>query len=89
MLHLQQVKFSIELTCFMYSSQEYLKEVDQVTKWPPFVLIAMGRSFDLRTIYSILQSHPEHVEMWCNGIVTNKDYVSVETCKRRKMNYFE
>ena len=83
------MKFSIELSCIISSSQEHLKEVDPVTKWPPFVLAAMGRSCDLITIYRMLCNHPEHVEMWCNGIVTNKDYVSVETCKRRKMNYFE
>ena len=80
------MKFSIELTCIINSSQEHLNEVDPVTKWPPFVLAAMGTSCDLITIYRMLQSHPDHVEMWCDGIVTNKEYITVDTCKRRKMN---
>ena len=60
------MRFSLELTCLTTNSREYLKDVDPVTKWPPFVLAAMGTSCNLRTIYSLLHRHPEHVEMWCH-----------------------
>ena len=77
------MKFSLELEYLIALSHEYLREMDPVTKWPPFVLAAMGESCDLRTIYSLLHKFPEHVERWCD---CKYKYVTVESCKRRKMN---
>ena len=57
------LKWSLELEYLIATSQEYLKDVDPVTKCPPFVLAAMGTNCDLRTIYDLLHNHPEHVEM--------------------------
>ena len=58
------MKWSIELEYLIATSQEYLKDVDPVTKFPPFALAAMGTSCDLRVIYDLLHMHPEHLEMF-------------------------
>lgn len=79
------MKLSIELTCLIAASKEHLKEMDPVTKWPPFVVAAMGDSCDLITIYRLLHDSPEHVEMRCNGIIKH-NYIPLENCKRKKMN---
>ena len=63
------MKSSLELTYLMKCSREDLREVDPVTKWPPFVLAAMGTSCDLRIIYKLIREYPEHVEPWCDGVV--------------------
>ena len=76
------MKWSIELTYLITSSQKYMREVDPVTKLPPFVLAGMDKSCNLRTIYGLLHNHPEHVEMWCDG----SEKYSLEDCKGRKMN---
>ena len=60
------MKFSLELTHLIACSQEHLREVDPVTRWPSYVLAGMGTSCDLRTIYSLLHKYPEQSEMCCN-----------------------
>ena len=61
------MEWLLELSCLLIASQEYLKEVDPVTNWPPFVLTGMGESCDLRIIYDLLLEHPEHVEKSGDG----------------------
>ena len=61
------MEWSTELAYLLVTSQEYLKEVDPVTNWPPFVLAGMGESCDLRIIYDLLRKHPEHVEKSGDG----------------------
>ena len=79
------MKVSLELTCLVAVSQEHLRNVDPVTKWPPFVLAAVGTSCDLITIYRLLQKYPEQVEMRCGG--SGYKYIHPgENRKRRKMN---
>ena len=63
------MKTSIELTHLMKISQDKLREVDPVTKFPPFALAGMGiKSCDLRTIYRLRREYPEEVESCCDGI---------------------
>ena len=57
------MEWSLELEYLIATSHEYLKDVDPVTKCPPFLLAGMGRSCDLRVIYDLLRKHPDHVEM--------------------------
>ena len=79
------MKWSLELEQIIANSQEYLKEVDPVTKWPPFLLARMGTSCDLRTIYCLLHEHPEHGEMLEDG--SGYKYITFgSNHKRRKMN---
>ena len=80
------MKWSLELMYLIAVSHEYVKDVDPVTKLPPFALAAMGTSCDLRTIYHLLHKYPEHVEMSCGSIGGYKKYIPVENCKRRRMN---
>ena len=58
---------SLELEYLFVTGQEYLKDVDPVTKWPPFILAGMGTSCDLRVIFDLLRKHPEHVERSKDG----------------------
>ena len=83
------MKWSLELSYLMKGSEGDLKEMDPKTKWPPFVLAAVGvgTSCDLRTIYQLIREYPEHVEMWCDGGGRYK-HVHVQNSKRRKMNYW-
>ena len=74
------MKFSLELSYLITVSQEYLREVDPLTKWPPFVLAAMGTSCDLRTIYRLLHKHPEHVVIQCDG--SRYRYIPLENCTK-------
>lgn len=79
------MKWSLELQYLITTSQEYLKDDDPVTKWPPFVLAGMGTSCDLRIIYDLLHNHPEHVERSedssCYKYITSKN-----NHKKRKIN---
>ena len=61
------MEWSIELAYLLNASQEYLKDVDPVTNWPPFVLAGMGESCNLRIVYDLLRKHPEHVEKSGDG----------------------
>ena len=78
------MKFSFELTYLMKGSHEDLREVDPVTKWPPFVLAAMGTSCDLRTIYGLLREYPEHVERWRDD-TKSKPMPIKKSRKRRRL----
>ena len=77
------MKFSLELTHLIALSQEHLREVDPVTKWPSYVLAGMGASCDLRTVYSLLHRYPEQSET-CRDETGNK-YILVESCKKMKI----
>ena len=57
------MKWSIELEYLFVTSKEFFKDVDPLTKFPLFVLAAMGKSCDLRVVFEMLQEHPEQVEM--------------------------
>ena len=58
------MEWSIELKYLFLASQEYLDDVDPVTKLPPFVLAGMGTSCgDLRVIYNLLYRLPKNIEM--------------------------
>ena len=61
------MEWSIELSYLLNASQEYLKEVDPVTNWAPFVLAGMRKSCGLRKIFDLLRTHPEHVEKSRDG----------------------
>ncbi len=58
-----------ELVSMMHFNREHLKEVDPVTKWPPFVLAALDESSpcDLSTILFLLREHPQHVQVFLSG----------------------
>jgi hypothetical protein len=56
--------WSKELCCLLLITKpHYLKKVDPVTKLFPFALAAMDRSCDVRTIYFLLRSYPEQIEI--------------------------
>ena len=76
--------WSLALEYLIATSQEYLKDVDPVTKWPPFVLAGMGTGCDLRVIYDLLHKHPEHVERSDDS--SGYKFISLENNhKRRKI----
>ncbi len=59
-----------ELVSIMNSNREHLKEVDPVTKWPPFVLAALDESSpscNLSMILFLLREHPQHVQVFLSG----------------------
>jgi hypothetical protein len=56
------MKWSLDFVSIYNASLDFLKDVDPVTKMPPFVMAGMGTSCDLRTIYQLLRRHPEHIE---------------------------
>ena len=78
------MKWSLELLYLISASQEHLKDIDPVTKWPPFMLAGIGTSCDLRTIYSLLRKNPEHVQL----LKDSSGYISTtaERSKKRKLN---
>ncbi len=63
------VKWGADLVLMMHVNRDHLKDVDPVTKRPPFVLAALDETepCDLSTVYYLLRGHPEHVEVFLNG----------------------
>lgn len=59
------IPWSENLACMIMLGQQQLKEVDPVTRWPPFALA--GKNCDLRTIYTLLRKNPEHVQILDDG----------------------
>ena len=61
--------WSNSLLSMMYANLSHLKDVDPVTKWPPFVLAALDdkKSCDLSTVSFLLRKNPEHVKLLSNG----------------------
>lgn len=57
------MRWSISLLFLLTASQAYLKDVDPVTKLPPFVLAGTGTSCELKTIYGLVRKYPDHVEI--------------------------
>lgn len=77
--------WSLELIYLISHSKELMREVDPVSKCPPFALAGMGPSCcDLRTVYSLLRKNPEQIEIWCDD--GGNKYIPVESCKRRKVD---
>ena len=67
------------LVSIINANRSHLKDIDPITKWPPFVLAGLDdeKSCDLRTIYYLLRKNPEHVELIFNG---------GSKCKKRKIS---
>jgi hypothetical protein len=79
------MNWSPKLVSIINSNHLQLKEVDPVTKWPPFALAAMENSCDLRTIYHLLHKHPEHVELSDDDV--SYKYLPVQKTKKKQKIY--
>ncbi len=78
------MKWSFELLAMIQASRPYLKDMDPVSKCPPFILASLDeRSCDLRTIFFLLRKHPEHLETFLGE---KKSFIHVHSNKRRKIN---
>lgn len=77
------MNWSHELVTIIHANHSNLKELDPMTKWPLFALAGMEPSCDLRTIYKLLQNHPELVEMEEDR---SCKHIPVKNCKRQKIN---
>jgi hypothetical protein len=77
------MNWSTELVAIINSNRQQLKEVDPVTKWPPFALAGKDGNCDLRTIYHLIRKNPEHVELADNS--SNRSF-PMQCTKRRKIN---
>ena len=77
------MKWSLELKYLIFTSHKYLKEVDPVTKLPPFIFARIDTSCDLRIIYNLLHKYPEHVERV--DFVSGDKCIAVGNHKRRKI----
>ena len=80
-----------------YANKDQLKDVDPVTKRPPFVLAALNdtgtASCDLSTIYYLLREHPEHIKVFRRNKKRKISNVEVGYCaiiviktRRRRRN---
>ncbi len=58
-----------DLVSIMNINNDHLKDVDPVTKWPPFVLAALdeSKSCDLSTVFYLFRENPQHVQVFLNG----------------------
>ena len=75
------MKWSMELGVMIGASASQLKDVDPLSKLPPFALAASN--CDLKTIYTLLQKNPGHVEL--SG-VCKEGFVSAATLRKRAIS---
>lgn len=75
------MKYSHNFEDLITASQEYLKEVDPMTNWTPFVLATMGKTCHLGVLFRLLREYPEQAEAWDWSAGSKK-----MNCKRRKVN---
>ncbi len=63
------IEWGPDLVLIINANRDHLKNVDPVTKWPPFVLAALGetKSCDLSTVFYLFRGHPQHVRVFLNG----------------------
>ena len=75
------MKWSMKLAVMIGASASQLKDVDPLSKLPPFALAASN--CDLKTIYTLLQKNPGHVEL--SG-VCKEGFVSAATLRKRAIS---
>ena len=78
------MEYSRNFERLITASQEYLKEVDPVTNWTPFVLATMGKTCHLGVLFRLLREYPEQAGEW--DWSAGSENIPRENYKRRKVN---
>ncbi len=75
------LKWGPDLVFIMGVNNDHLKDVDPVTKWPPFVLAALDEidSCDLNTVFFLFREHPAHVEIFLKEMRKKKKKIESQS----------